>query len=129
MNAVDTNIIVRYLTADHAEQSEKARRLIDDQSAFVATTVVLETEWVLKSGYGLSKSERHRVLTTLAHVPTFVLEEPIRVRDALHGMADGLDFADALHLAAAAGCEAFYTFDRDLAKRATRADAVAVRMP
>src|SRR3954469_11093410 len=52
MLAIDTNLIVRYLTGDHPRQSVKARAVIDGEDVFVCTTVVLETEWVLRSVYG-----------------------------------------------------------------------------
>ena len=51
MLAFDTNIIVRYLTGDHPQQSRKAKALIDSEHIFVCTTVLLETEWVLRSVY------------------------------------------------------------------------------
>jgi predicted nucleic acid-binding protein len=44
-------------------------------------------------------------------------------------MVSGLDFADALHLAAARDCEAFVTFDQALVKSATRLDGVLARTP
>jgi predicted nucleic acid-binding protein len=44
-------------------------------------------------------------------------------------MAQGMDFADALHLATAAGCAAFASFDRRLAKAAKRLSQIAVRHP
>lgn len=44
MLAVDTNLIVRYLTGDHPKQSAKARAVIDGDNVLVSTTVVLETE-------------------------------------------------------------------------------------
>jgi predicted nucleic acid-binding protein len=34
MLAIDTNLIVRYLTGDHPEQSPKARALIDSEGRF-----------------------------------------------------------------------------------------------
>ena len=40
MLAIDTNIVVRYLTGDHPEQSPKARALIDSEDVFVCTTVL-----------------------------------------------------------------------------------------
>jgi predicted nucleic acid-binding protein len=55
--AIDTNVIVRYLTADHPEQSRKAKALIDRQDVFVCTTVLLETEWVLRSAYSFTWGE------------------------------------------------------------------------
>ncbi len=48
MLAIDTNVIVRYLVADDREQARRARELIDGGRVFIATTVLLETEWVLR---------------------------------------------------------------------------------
>jgi len=42
MLAVDTNLIVRYLTRDDPEQAARARALINDLDVFVCTTVLLE---------------------------------------------------------------------------------------
>ena len=39
MLAIDTNLIIRYLTADHPEQSPKAKALIDNENVFVCRTV------------------------------------------------------------------------------------------
>jgi predicted nucleic acid-binding protein len=46
MLAIDTDLIVRYLTGDHPDQSRRARMPIDKESVFVCTTVLLETERV-----------------------------------------------------------------------------------
>ena len=43
MLAVDTNVIVRYLTGDDAEQFAKASAFIRDEDVYVCTTVLLET--------------------------------------------------------------------------------------
>jgi predicted nucleic acid-binding protein len=66
MLAIDTNVIVRYLTADHPEQSPKAKALIDTASEFVCTTVLLETEWVLRSVYGYSPAKVAEALGAFA---------------------------------------------------------------
>jgi predicted nucleic acid-binding protein len=63
MLAIDTNVIVRYLTGDHPRQSAKARALIDGNDVFVRTTVLLESEWVLRSVYGYAPA---RLATALA---------------------------------------------------------------
>jgi predicted nucleic-acid-binding protein len=47
MLAIDTNLIVRYLTGDQPQQSQKAKALIDSEPVFVCKTVLLEAEWVL----------------------------------------------------------------------------------
>src|SRR5271165_3450212 len=54
MLAIDTNLVVRYLVGDDPGQAARARSLIDNNDVFVCTTVLLETEWVLRSVYGFS---------------------------------------------------------------------------
>lgn len=127
MLAIDTNLIVRYLTGDHPEQSVAARALIDQKPVFVATTVLLETEWVLRSVYGFSNEACAQALTGFAGLANVTLEDPSRAAKALAWTSAGLDFADALHLSAAAHCEAFVTFDQRLIKAAATTDAPAVR--
>jgi predicted nucleic-acid-binding protein len=129
MLAIDTNLIVRYLTGDHPEQSARARRLIDGQDVFVATTVLLESEWVLRSVYGYEAERLATTLTAFAGLPRVTLEDPPAMAKALGWMNDGMDFADALHLAKAEGCEAFVTFDARLAKRAAKLGTVAIKAP
>jgi predicted nucleic acid-binding protein len=48
MRAVDTNLIVRYLTRDHPEQSARAKSLIDETDVFVPNTVLLGIEEQLR---------------------------------------------------------------------------------
>ena len=66
MLAIDTNLVVRYLTGDHPEQSAKAKALIDGQDVFVSTTLLLETEWVLRSVYGFEGSQLALALRAFA---------------------------------------------------------------
>ena len=128
MLAIDTNIIVRYLTGDHPEQSAKARELIDGGRVFVATTVLLEVEWVLRGARGCRAERLAAVLEAFAGLPNVTLESPARVRAALDDLAAGLDFADALHRAAAVDSEAFVTFDKTFASAARKTSGVAVRL-
>ena len=129
MLALDTNIIVRYLTADHPEQFAKASALIDGEDVYVCTTVLLETEWVLRGGYRFSREEIIAALTAFAGLPRVTLEDPALAAKALEWMRSGMDFADSLHLAKAAGCEAFVSFDQRLAAVANALSEVKVRAP
>lgn len=129
MLAVDTNIIVRYLTADHPEQFAKANALIRGEDVYVCTTVLLETEWVLRRGYRFSRDQIIIALTAFAGLPRVVLEDPASAAKALEWMRSGVDFADALHLAKAAGCEAFVSFDQRFAAAANAFSEVKVRAP
>jgi predicted nucleic-acid-binding protein len=127
--AVDTNIIVRYLTRDDAEQFARASALIGTDDVYVCTTVLLETEWVLRRGYRLSGKRVGAALAAFAGLPRVTLEDPAAAAKALEWMRQGMDFADALHLARAAGCEAFVSFDRQLAAVANTVSDVKVRTP
>src|SRR5687768_230274 len=121
MTAVDTNIVVRYLTGDTPKQADTARALISENDIFLSRTVVLECEWVLRSVYGYSATEVCEALRAFAGLPRVSVEDLAIVVRALDLAESGVGFADALHLAAAGGCELFVTFDRDFVKRAKRA--------
>ena len=129
MLAIDTNLIVRYLVNDDPGQAARARKLIDNNDVFVCTTVMLETEWVLRSVYGFSVAQCAKALTGFAGLPRVTLEDAAAVANALNWMRQGVDFADGLHLAKAEACDAFISFDRDFAKAANALGGVKVRMP
>lgn len=54
MVAVDTNVLVRLLVNDDARQARRARALFEREEIFISPTVLLESEWVLRSAYGLA---------------------------------------------------------------------------
>lgn len=112
MKAIDTNVVVRYLVGDDVEQVARARAAIDTESVFVSTTVLLESEWVLRSVYGLAREDVAAALRAFSGLPSVSVESPNLVIEALDRAEKGMDFADALHLGAAAHCEAMITFDR-----------------
>lgn len=128
MRAIDTNIVVRYLTGDDPGQAEKAKKVIGAGDVFVGTTVFLESEWVLRSVYGFSGSDVASALRAFAGLPTIEAESPALLAEALDRMERGMDFADALHLGSAAGCEAMLSFDREFVE-AARNEAVIVMEP
>lgn len=129
MLAIDANVLVRFLVDDDPMQSPRARRLIAREPVFVADTVLLECEWVLRGGYGFDARAFVEAIRAVAGLPTVALENPQRIAAALTWRERGMDFADALHLAGTAACDAFLTFDRRLAKAATRLGAGTARAP
>ena len=126
MLAIDTNLIVRYLTADHPKQSKKVKALIDSEEVFICTTVLLETEWVLRSVYGFPSIDVAKALRNFAGLPSVTLEDSALAAKALDWTARGMDFADALHLAKAQACDAFVSFDRRFAKAAKELSGIEV---
>ncbi|MDP9057324.1 MAG: type II toxin-antitoxin system VapC family toxin [Pseudomonadota bacterium] len=129
MRAIDTNVVVRLLTADDPVQAEAARRIVEAGDIFIGVTVLLETEWVLRAGYGFGSEEIASSLCALAGLPGIAVEEPAQIAQALDWMSRGMDFADALHLARSAHCSAFVSFDRKLAKRAKDLALTPVILP
>ncbi len=128
MRAIDTNIVVRYLTDDDPAQAAMARAVIGAGHVFVSTTVFLECEWVLRSVYGFGGADVAAALRAFAGLPSVSVESPVLLAEALDRAEAGMDFADALHLGAAAQCEAMLTFDRHFIESA-QASPVRVTHP
>lgn len=128
MLAVDTNVIVRYLTADDPRQASRARALINSNDVFVATTMLLEVERVLRSVYGFEPAELVAALAAFAGLPRVHLQDSPLVARALDWARDGMDFADALHLAATHDSDGFVSFDETFVRHAKSLGA-KVRLP
>jgi predicted nucleic-acid-binding protein len=122
MRALDTNVLARFFVDDPddaqaAKQRPAAIAALAERS-FVSVTVLLELEWVMRGFYELPNRDISRVLRALASIEHITLEDRGAVLAAVDAFDQGLDFADALHLARSARASGFATFDQRLAKRA-----------
>ncbi len=125
MISLDTNVVVRIVTRDDPEQAEAAREVIQQaERLWLSKTVVLETEWVLRHCYRLSREVILLALWKILGYPPMRVEDHSAVQQALEWYAAGLDFADALHLASSSEAGRFVTFDRKLAKIARKVAAI-----
>ena len=129
MRAIDTNVLVRFLVADDKAQAAKARAAIEAGAVFVTMTVLLESEWVLRSAYGFAPAQIAESLRGFAGLPGITIEDPASLAQALDWIVAGIDFADALHLGAAEGCSAFLSFDRQFVKAAAGRSSIRVEAP
>ena len=128
--AVDTNVAVRFLTRDDLVQAPRAKALIESGPALVSKTVVLETEWMLRSIYRLERTTIADGIMRLLGLPEVEVEDRPAVARALLWFEEGLDFAEALHLASSGRSDAFATFDVALRRKARAlAGAVLVVAP
>ncbi len=118
MRAVDTNVLVRLLVNDEPAQAEAAQSAMAAEDVFVPKTVVIELEWVLRSAYDRSRAEIAISIEGLLAAAGVLVEDPSAVKQAVAWFRDGLDFADALHLASSGHADAFVTFDAALRRRA-----------
>lgn len=121
MIGADTNVLVRLVTDDDQRQSERATELFATHDVFLAKTVLLETEWVLRGAYRLDRATIHDVFVRLLATASVTVEAPEAVARAVAWFGAGMDFADALHLSSTSGTATqFATFDRKLQRRAAR---------
>jgi predicted nucleic-acid-binding protein len=119
--AVDTNVLVRVITNDDPAQASRAAKLLArPDRVFVPKTVVLELEWVLRSGYGIDRQGIATAIHRLQYLSNVEIEDDSIVALALTWYEAGMDFADGLHLASAGPGLDFATFDAALRKRARR---------
>lgn len=124
MASVDTNVLVRLLTADDEVQSRQAKAVLiraarTRESTYVPLTVILELEWVLRSRYGYDKERILTVLSLLLETRELSFQDEAAIENALHYYRhERVDFAECLHLgcAASAGQLPLMTFDRGAAR-------------
>lgn len=123
MIGIDTNVLVRFLTADDPDQSARAAAFLEDACTadapgFINRIVACELVWVLGGAYGHVRADIARTIRMLLETAEIRMEDPAAVWGALsHYEAGDCDFADAcLGLTnAQAGCEKTVTFDRGAA--------------
>jgi len=126
MLGVDTNVLVRYLVRDDRLQFEKARRLVNrevrkGEPVLVSLLVLLETEWVLRSRYELTKAEIVTAFSAILDTIDLSFEDETAIEQAVYSWKDSAaEFADCLIEARnrRLGCHATATFDRKALKLA-----------
>ena len=128
MLAIDTNVVIRFLTLDHEALARRALEIVSNNEVFVSVTVILEAEWVLRDAYEMPRDEVIRELRRFCGLERVTVGAAEAVERALALAEAGVDLADALHVALAEGCEAFITFDKKLARRAKGLIDVEVRL-
>ena len=128
--AIDTNILVRFVTRDDERQAQLAKSAIEAaDTVVISTTVLCETVWVLSRAYKLPRQKITEVLRS------FIASDRIQVSrlEAEAGLAYlslGRDFADGVILlhAGQARVDQLITFDRDFAAT-SRSSSVKVILP
>ena len=128
MHAADTNVLVRLITGDDVEQTKRVKVLFSKTEIFIPKTVLLETEWVLRRLYRLNSTVIVSAFRKLGGLGNVEIEQSLVVAKALQFCEDGMDFADALHLASSHNCGKFATFDEQLKKSAPRGMKPSVQL-
>ncbi len=125
MIGLDTNVLVRYIMQDDAEQAAKASKLIEslspDEPGFVTLVSVIELVWVLSSCFDLTREQIAQALDALLRAKQLVVDQADQVMRALRTYgSSSADFADCLieRTASSAGCAKTMTFDVAASKQA-----------
>lgn len=119
MYAIDTNVLIRYIVEDNPEQTQKATEVIEqltpEKQGFISCVVLCELNWVLKTAYKVSKSERVATLQKILSVPVFEVEQLNCCLKALRSYEQGkADFSDYLiqQISETYGYKILLTFDQ-----------------
>ena len=124
VGSVDTNVLVRLVTQDDAQQAQAVDRLLarhakNGDVLFVPITVVLELEWVLRAKLGQGKADFIQTMAALLGMLELSFESEGALEQALVDYQEGVaDFGEYIHLALSRKQAAlpFWTFDRKAAK-------------
>ncbi len=127
MISIDTNVLIRLFTGDDKKQAAKAKQLFASERIYITKTVMLETEWVLRYAYEFKASDIADAFTKLLGQQNVTVEDAHYIAQATILLQDGMDFADALHLACSQNY-VFATFDRKLKTKAADAGQDTVRL-
>ena len=128
LTEVYTNLVVRLIVEDDPQQLKIVEALLESNQLAIPHTVLLETEWVLRSFYRWSGARINHALTLLLDLENVSIAEETYVRTALARHAAGADFADMMHLATSAYADRFVTFDAGLQRYAELAAGVRVEL-
>ncbi len=125
MIAVDTNVLVRYLTADEPAQLARVRALFltlsVEHPAFICRETLVELVWVLGYSYRFDRTEICDALDALLSAVELEIEDADILSAALDSYLNaGADFADLMIRGAAEkrGALPLMTFDRKAARLA-----------
>ncbi|WP_353570536.1 type II toxin-antitoxin system VapC family toxin [Candidatus Albibeggiatoa sp. nov. BB20] len=121
MNAIDTNLLVRLILNDDETQVQKALAILNSpEQVWIAKSVLLELEWVLRGVYKFEKQSIYTVFIDFLDLENIVVEQVEQIELALNYYREGMDFGDAIHLVSSLDTNHFYTFDKKFVNCAKR---------
>ncbi len=126
MTGLDTNVLVRYIVQDDAEQSLAATALIEGgekvgETFFINQIVLCEVVWVVTRCYSAGRDEIGRLIEQILRTASFRVQRSEEAWSALNiYRKTPADFADCLIACGnrAADCRETATLDRQAAQTA-----------
>jgi predicted nucleic-acid-binding protein len=116
---VDTNIFIRYLTADIPEKAEACetlfkRAISGKGKLFTTDLVIAEIIWVLESYYELEKSDIREKVEKILNTPNLLCPQKDLILGALNLYTkNNIDYIDAFNalMLREKGIEELYSYD------------------
>lgn len=118
---IDTNVFLRFFTADIPEQSLRAKALIErleegTLEAYVSDLVFAELVWVMKSYYGLSPADIFNKLSFLLNLRGLKVANRSLLLEALtEYVTKNVDFIDSYNASFMRhrSIDVIFSYDRD----------------
>lgn len=125
MIGLDTNILARYYVENTDNNNEKtilqrklAKGIIESRRPlFVAKTVIIELEWILRGVYKFPVSAVISVFEHLCGLSHITIEDKNVIVHAIEFTRAGIEFTDALHLASSYHCKKLLSFDKKFSNK------------
>ncbi len=101
---LDSNVILRFLLADHPQLSQKAKSIFETaekgkSELFINHTTIAEVYWVLESFYNLPKQEIIQILSQLLRFPNMKVPEKRMIFEVLDLLSqENISYIDAYNL-------------------------------
>jgi predicted nucleic-acid-binding protein len=123
MKAIDTNILIRFLTGDDEFQTKRVYDIFkkaesEKNELFVPLLVVLEMIWILESVYEIPRKEILNAIGDLLLMSILKFEQQPVLQQFIHSaQGNKFDLSDLLiaHSARINGCNTVLTFDKEAA--------------
>ena len=101
MIAIDTNILVRWITQDDPVQGKKVEILFKKhntvEAILISEVVLVELEWVLSSVYGFNREQIADTLSRILRVRQFTFRNRENIAKAIEHYTGGeRDFSDCM---------------------------------
>lgn len=120
---IDTNIIIRFLTKDNKEFSEKSAEIFKkiekgEIRAKITESVLAEIVYVITKIYGKDREFTANTIKKILDLKGIVNRDKSQLKKALNIFANQkIDIVDSLLLSRAKNCLGVLSFDKDLNKQ------------
>jgi predicted nucleic-acid-binding protein len=117
---IDTIVVIRFLTKDHEELSEKSAEIFKkiekgEIRAKITESVLAEIVYVIMKIYGKDREFTANIITKILDLKGIINRDKTRLKKALNIFVNQkIDIVDALLLSRAKQCLGILSFDKDL---------------